>query len=53
MMICCRNLGRLTLQDWHFGVETASEELMKMINKKETVQDIVNGINLAKKYNFQ
>ena len=35
-----------------FGVETASEELMKMINKKETVQDIVNGINLAKKYNF-
>jgi len=35
-----------------FGVETASEALMKMINKKETVQDIVNGINLAKKYNF-
>lgn len=35
-----------------FGVETASEELMKMIDKKETVQDIVNGINLAKKYNF-
>lgn len=35
-----------------FGVETASEKLMKMINKKETVQDIVDGINLAKKYNF-
>lgn len=35
-----------------FGVETASEELMKMIDKKETVQDIVNGINLAKKYGF-
>lgn len=35
-----------------FGVETASEELMKMINKKETVQDVVNGINLAKKYDF-
>jgi len=35
-----------------FGVETASEELMKMINKKETVQDVVNGINLAKKYGF-
>ena len=35
-----------------FGVETASEELMKMIDKKETVQDIVNGIKLAKKYDF-
>lgn len=35
-----------------FGVETASEELMKMIDKKETVQDIVNGINMAKKYGF-
>jgi len=35
-----------------FGVETASEELMKMIDKKETVQDIVDGINLAKKHGF-
>lgn len=35
-----------------FGVETASEELMKMIDKKETVKDIVKGINLAKKYGF-
>lgn len=35
-----------------FGVETASEELMKMIDKKETVHDIVKGINLAKKYGF-
>lgn len=34
------------------GVETASEELMKMIDKKETVEDIVNGIELAKKYDF-
>ncbi|MDP2922715.1 MAG: radical SAM protein [Candidatus Omnitrophota bacterium] len=34
------------------GIETASEELMKMIDKKETVKDIVNGIKLAKKYNF-
>lgn len=35
-----------------FGVETASEKLMKMIDKKETVQDIVNGINLAKQHGF-
>lgn len=35
-----------------FGVETASEKLMEMIDKKETVQDIVNGIKLAKKYDF-
>ena len=35
-----------------FGVETASEELMKMINKKETVQDIVNGINLRRSIIF-
>jgi radical SAM superfamily enzyme YgiQ (UPF0313 family) len=34
------------------GAETANEELMKMIDKKETVEDIVKGISLAKKYGF-
>ncbi|MDD3374500.1 MAG: radical SAM protein [Candidatus Omnitrophica bacterium] len=36
----------------NIGVETASEKLMKFINKNETVSDIVKGIQLAKKYNF-
>ena len=47
-----RKLKEANFTGLAFGVETASEELMKMINKKETVQDIVSGINLAKKYNF-
>lgn len=34
------------------GVETANEDLMKMIDKRETVKDIENGIKLAKKYGF-
>lgn len=31
-----------------FGVETASDEVMRVINKQETVQDIVDGIKLVK-----
>ncbi|MCK9614350.1 MAG: B12-binding domain-containing radical SAM protein [Candidatus Omnitrophica bacterium] len=34
------------------GAETASEELMKMIDKKETVKDVVKGITLAKQHGF-
>ncbi|MBT6047766.1 MAG: B12-binding domain-containing radical SAM protein [Candidatus Scalindua sp.] len=34
------------------GVETASEEIMRMIDKKETVKDMIDGIELAHKYNF-
>lgn len=37
----------------HFGIETASERLMKLIDKKETVQQVVEGINLSKKFGFQ
>lgn len=37
----------------HFGIETASERLMKLIDKKETVQQVVKGIRLAKKFGFQ
>lgn len=36
-----------------FGVETASERLMKIIKKAETVQDNIDGIRLAKKYGFK
>ncbi|MBI5892088.1 MAG: B12-binding domain-containing radical SAM protein [Deltaproteobacteria bacterium] len=35
-----------------FGVETASENLMKLINKAETVQENIDAINLAKKMGF-
>lgn len=37
----------------HFGIETASERLMKLIDKRETVQQIVEGIRLSKKLGFQ
>lgn len=37
----------------HFGIETASERLMKLIEKKETVQQVVEGVQLAKKLGFQ
>ena len=32
-----------------FGIETASENLMKLINKNETVQENVDAIRLAKR----
>jgi radical SAM superfamily enzyme YgiQ (UPF0313 family) len=37
----------------HFGIETASERLMKLIDKRETVQEIIEAIKLAKKMGFQ
>lgn len=45
-----RNSGFRTI---HFGIETASERLMKIINKQETVAEIINGIRLARKCGFQ
>lgn len=36
----------------NFGIETGSERLMKVIDKRETVQEIIKGIKLAKKYKF-
>ncbi len=45
-------LGSAHFTALNMGVETASEELMKLINKKETVADIVRGIKLAQKYKF-
>lgn len=37
----------------HFGIETASDRLMEMIDKKETVRQICDGIKLAKDAGFQ
>jgi len=36
-----------------FGMETASERLMKIINKGETVEDNIKGVKLAKKFGFR
>ena len=36
-----------------FGMETASERLMKNINKGETVEDNIRGVKLAKKFGFR
>ena len=47
-----RQLRKANFTGLALGVETASEELMKMIDKKETVADIVKGIKLAKDYGF-
>lgn len=35
-----------------FGIETASERLMKLIKKDETLEQIISGIRLAQKYGF-
>ena len=37
----------------HFGIETASDRLMKMIDKCETVEEIKDSVKLAKKVGFQ
>jgi len=36
----------------YFGIETASENLIKTLNKGETVQQVVNAINNAKKIGY-
>jgi radical SAM superfamily enzyme YgiQ (UPF0313 family) len=36
----------------NFGLETASERLMVLLNKKETVKQNIEGVKLAKKYGF-
>jgi len=37
----------------NFGLETASERLMVLINKKETVEQNMKALALARKYDFQ
>ncbi len=37
----------------HFGIETASERLMKLIDKRETVEEVKDSVRLAKKFGFQ
>ena len=36
----------------YFGIETASEKLMKLVNKGETVQEVIDAVLLAKKIGF-
>lgn len=36
----------------YFGIETASESIMKSINKGETVKQVIDGINLAKSIGY-
>lgn len=36
-----------------FGLETASERLMKLLNKGETVEDNIKAVKLAKKFGFR
>ena len=36
-----------------FGIETASERLMNLINKDETVEDNIKAVRLAKKFGFR
>ncbi len=36
----------------NFGLETASERLMVLLNKKETVKENIEGVKRAKKYGF-
>lgn len=36
----------------YFGIETASEDLMRIVNKGETVGQVVNAISIAKKIGY-
>ena len=45
-------LRRANFTGISFGVETASERLMDIIKKDESVQDNIDGIRLAKKHGF-
>ena len=49
LMIAMRDANFNSLM---FGVETASEDLMKLINKNETVQENIDAIRLAKEIGF-
>jgi len=46
-------LKKAGFRSMHFGIETASERLMKLIDKRETVREITEGIRLAKRIGFQ
>ncbi|MFC1558372.1 B12-binding domain-containing radical SAM protein [candidate division KSB1 bacterium] len=46
------SLKRANFRTLYIGVETGSERLMKIINKGETVQQIIDGVKLAKKWGF-
>ena len=45
IILALKGAGFRTL---HFGIETASERLMKLINKRETVAQVVEAVKLAK-----
>jgi radical SAM superfamily enzyme YgiQ (UPF0313 family) len=46
IILALKEAGFRTL---HFGIETASERLMKLINKRETVKQVADGVKLAKR----
>lgn len=48
-----RSLKGAGFRTINFGIETASERLMELIDKKETLKDIVAGIKLTKKFGFK
>jgi radical SAM superfamily enzyme YgiQ (UPF0313 family) len=50
MLSCLKEAGFTTIG---FGMETASERLMKLINKGETVEANIKGVKLAKKFGFR
>lgn len=45
-------LKRANFRVIHFGIETGSDRLMKLIDKGETVEQLRHGIRLAKEYGF-
>lgn len=46
-------LKRANFNSLSFGIETASERLMALLKKSETVQDNIDGIKMAKKHGFK
>lgn len=46
-------LKRANFNGISFGIETASERLMVLLKKSETVQENINGIKMAKQHGFK
>lgn len=48
-----KNIKKANFKSINLGIETASERLMKLLNKRETVQENIDAVILAKKLGFQ
>ncbi|MFH1420533.1 MAG: radical SAM protein [Candidatus Aenigmatarchaeota archaeon] len=48
----CKDLKRMGVKDVYLGVESGNQRLLDLINKNQTVEQIINSLELCKKYGF-